>query len=150
MAPTELAGKREELTPEWRGSVWPSWRWFDQLFRDGDGLRMITIEEFTEGDALVVRAEIPGIDPDKDVQISVADGMLQITAERTEKEEKTGRHFHRSELRYGSFGRGIPLPKGVDGATVTAEYKDGMLEVRVPLPAGSTEVSTRRVPVVRK
>ncbi len=97
--------------------------------------------------ALVVRAEMPGIDPDKDVDITVSDGMLHISAERTEEEEKKGRHFHRRELRYGSFARSLPVPEGVDEQQISATYKDGMLEVRVPLPAAEAAKTARRVPV---
>lgn len=131
----------------WPFSMPPLMRSFDELFRDGWGRRMVAVEEFTEDGTLVVRAEMPGIDPDKDVDITVSDGMLHISAERTEEEEKKGRHFHRRELRYGSFARSLPVPEGVDEQQISATYKDGMLEVRVPLPAAEAAKTARRVPV---
>lgn len=124
----------EQSSSWWPVTGLPHWRTFDELFRDTQGRRLMAIDEFTEGDFFVVRAEIPGIDPDKDVEVMVKDGMLEIRAERTEKAEKEGRHFHRSELRYGSFARTIALPDGVDDTAVEASYKDGILEVRVPVP----------------
>jgi HSP20 family molecular chaperone IbpA len=70
--------------------AWPAQGWwsrFDGLFRDGEGRQMLRVEEFDQDGTMVVRAEMPGIDPDKDVEISVADGTLSIRAERSEEEE---------------------------------------------------------------
>ena len=144
-----------ERTPQatresWPAPLLPLWRGFDELFRDGWGRKMMAVEEFTEGDTLVVRAEMADIDPDKDVEITVADGMLHIAAERTDRKDTDGRHFHRRELRYGSFARSLPLPDGVDQSQIAASYRDGILEVRVPLPpVAHKEEATRRVPVTR-
>ncbi len=138
-----------EVVREWPFGMFPSWRTLDELFRDPDGHQLIKVEEFSEGGTLVVRAELPGIDPDKDVEISVADGMLHITAERREEEEKTERSFHRRELRYGSFARSVVLPEGTDESSVTATYNDGILEVRVPLPTEPPRDEARRVPIAR-
>ena len=131
----------------WQFPMLPLWRSFDEMFRDPMGRKSVAVEEFTEDGFLVVRAEVPGIDPDKDVDITVLDGLLTISAQRTEKEETTDRHFHRRELRYGSFARSIPIPDGVDEDKVTASYKDGILEVRVPLPEGKVTGTSRHVKV---
>lgn len=148
-----LESKEAHRSPQavreaWPFPLTPLMRSFDELFRDGWGRRMVAVEEFTEDGTMVVRAEMPGIDPDKDVNITISDGMLHINAERSEEQEKTGRHFHRRELRYGSFARSLPLPEGVDEQQVAASYKDGMLEVRVQLPAAAAKKG-RRVPVSR-
>jgi HSP20 family protein len=119
------------------------------MFRDLDSGQLIKVEEFTEDATLVIRAEIPGVDPEKDVEITVEGRMLHITAHRTEEEEKKERDFYRRELRYGSFERSIPLPEGADGQSVTATYGDGMLEVRIPLPEPEKQ-EARRVTVSRK
>lgn len=145
--------RKTDRAPQMAKEAWfpmlPLWRSFDELFRDGGGHRMVAVEEFTEDHTLVVRAEMPGIDPAKDVEITIADGMLNISAERTEEEEKSGRHFHRRELRYGSFSRSLSIPEGVDEDKIAASYKDGMLEVRVPLPASKTGEEPHRVEVTR-
>lgn len=133
----------------WPFSFAPLMRPFDDLLHDGWGRRLVAVEEFTEDGTLVVRAEMPGIDPEKDVEITISDGMLHICAERSEEEEKSGRHFQRRELRYGSFARSLPVPEGTDEGKITASYKDGMLEVRVPLPVAKAAESARRVPVSR-
>jgi HSP20 family protein len=87
----------------------------------------IRIEDYFDGDHYVVRAELAGIDPAKDVEITVGDGYLTIRAERTDKAEDK----HRSEFRYGSFSRTISLPAAADEDNVTADYRDGILTVTV-------------------
>jgi HSP20 family protein len=91
----------------------------------------------------VLRAELPGIDPEKDVEVSIENDMLTIRGERREEtKEKNRREFH-----YGSFRRTVSLPKGADADKITASYTDGVLEVRVPM---TTEVAqTVRIPVQR-
>lgn len=146
--------RHTDRTPEaarepWQFPMLPIWRSFDDLFRDGLGRKVVAVEEFTEDGTFVVRAELPGMDPEKDVEITVLDGLLTISAERTEKEETSERHFHRRELRYGSFVRSVAIPDNVDAEKVTASYKDGILEVRVPMPEGKAAETSRRVPVKR-
>ena len=133
------------------------WEWFDtsDLGRWFEGMRpfwggedRLRIEEELTDDTLVVRAELPGIDPDKDVQITVADGVMRIKAERRSetKEEKEG-HV-RSEFRYGSFERAMRVPQSTDVDDVKASYKDGILEVRVPYKA-TAEAQARTVAISR-
>ena len=66
---------------------------------------MIHVEEYREDGPLIVRADLPGIDPDKDVELTVASGMLHIEAQRREEEKREGKGFRRREVRYGSFSR---------------------------------------------
>jgi HSP20 family protein len=95
---------------------------------------LIRVEECQEDGMLVIRADLPGIDPDTDVELTVSDGMLHIEAERREEEKKEGKGYVRQELRYGSLSRSLPLPEGVTEADIAATYKDGVLEIRVPEP----------------
>ncbi len=107
----------------------------------------LKVEEYEDDGELVVRAEMPGIDPDEDVEITVADHRLHLRAERrteTTTEDKKG---FRSEFHYGSFERSIRLPVGATENDVTATYHDGILEVRIPVDAGG--VATKRIPVAR-
>jgi HSP20 family protein len=92
------------------------------------------IEEFRDGPAMVVRAELPGVDPEQDIDITVADGVLRLRAERRENTGDKAKDGYRSEFRYGSFSRDIPLPPGCRQEEVTASYRDGVLEVRIPVP----------------
>ncbi|WP_445154421.1 Hsp20/alpha crystallin family protein [Arthrobacter sp. Hor0625] len=120
-------------------------------FLDGD-LTMassIKVEQFQDGNTLVVRAEVPGIDPDKDVDVSVSDGMLHIKAEREEKTEHKSKTGYRSEFRYGSFVRSIALPAGAREEDITASYKDGVLEVRAPAPVAAPAETAKKIRIDR-
>jgi HSP20 family protein len=99
---------------------------------------LIQVEEFREDGTLVVRADLPGIDPDKDVEVTVSDGMLRIDAERHVEQVQEERDYVRQEVHYGSLSRSLPLPAGVTEAAISAAYRDGVLEVRVPAPKGET------------
>jgi HSP20 family molecular chaperone IbpA len=91
---------------------------------------LIKLEDEMEDGHYVLRAELPGIDPDKDVDITVRDGRLTIKAERTERKETKGR----SEFTYGSFVRSIPLPPGANEDDIKATYDKGILTVTVAVP----------------
>lgn len=103
----------------------------------------IRIEDFVEDGTYVLRAEMPGIDPDKDVAIDVAGDVLTIKGERQEEHKDRRRH----EFHYGSFSRSVTLPRHAKVDEVTAAYKDGVLELRVPLAGDQTE--SKRIPVQR-
>jgi HSP20 family protein len=107
----------------------------------------IKLEEFVDDDQMVVKAELPGIDPEKDVEITVDDGVLTISAQRrSDKSEKSDKGY-RTEFHYGSLVRQIRLPKGVSADAVSATYRDGVLEIRMPKP--SEEPTARRVQIER-
>ncbi len=105
------------------------------------------LEEFADGAHLVIRAELPGVDPDKDVQITIDNGLLTISGERRSeiKSDEKGRHF--TEMQYGSFTRTIPLPDGASDNDVTASYRDGILEVRVPLAEPARPKPANRITI---
>ena len=104
---------------------------------------VIRVDEFRDGDTEVIRAELPGIDLEKDVDITVSDGMLRISAERRTEEKTEEKGFSRRELRYGSMSRTLPLPEGVSESDITATYKNGILEIRIPLPERVESEPTR-------
>lgn len=109
----------------------------------------IKVEQYQDGDTLVVRAEVPGIDPDNDVDVSVSAGMLHIKVEREEKSEHKDKAGYRSEFRYGSFVRSVALPAGARDEDITASYKDGVLEVRAPAPATAPESAGKKIRIDR-
>ena len=80
---------------------------------------------------VMVTAELPGVNKE-DIKVSVHDNVLSITGERKYEKEEKGKKYHRVERAYGSFMRSFTLPEDADGTKVTAEYKDGLLNVRVP------------------
>jgi HSP20 family protein len=95
---------------------------------------LIRVDEYLDDGTLVIKAEIPGIDPDEDLTINVHEGILDLRAERKVAEDSEDQGYTRHEMRYGMFSRRLPLPEGVDASAVTAAYKDGILTVRVPVP----------------
>lgn len=93
--------------------------------------QMIRVEDYVEDGQYVLRAELPGVDPEKDVDITVEEGCLTVKAERREETKEA----HRSEFRYGAFSRSVTLPIGADEDDVAATYANGILEVRVGIKA---------------
>ncbi len=82
-------------------------------------------------DALIVEAELPGIEK-KDVQIEVRDGVLSISGERRYERDVKEENVHRIERAYGRFARSFVLPTNVDADKIKAKMKNGVLEVRLP------------------
>jgi hypothetical protein len=81
------------------------------------------------------------------IDVQVIDGNLCIRAERRSEEKVEGRNYRRSEVRYGSFSRVLPLPASAEESDISATYKDGVLEVRAPL---ASEPSTpSKIPINR-
>ena len=142
--------RRTERSPGWRRDWFPRrvLELFDapEGFFSGEGA--MHVEQFREGGALVVRAEVPGVDPDKDVEITVHDGLLEIRAERREETTAEGKEHYRSEFRYGMFSRSVPLPAGASESDIAASYRDGVLEVRVPVAEAAPE-SRKKIPISR-
>lgn len=146
--------RRQSRTPErsvefpdffgrspWSGLL-SSWEPFRELF-DETG---IPVEEYQEDGTHVVKAELPGIDPDEDVDITVQDGVLRIRAERRQEEKTDDKDYYRQEIRYGGFARNIPLPGGADEKDVKADYTDGVLTVRLPI---TEEKQRTKIPINR-
>ena len=104
--------------------------------------RPMRLEDFVEDGHYVIRAELPGIDPEKEVEVTVSNGILHIRAERRKETETE----HRSEFYYGVFSRHIPLPEGADEDDVTATYDKGILKVTVGLKE-KEKVTGRKIPV---
>lgn len=99
------------------------------------GTQPIKFEDYVKEGCYVLRAELPGIDPDNDVDITLSNGVLTIHAERREEQKEQ----QRTEFRYGSFTRSITLPSGVDENDVKASYDKGILEVDVKLAESRPE-----------
>lgn len=136
-----------------RGDVdWPEWfprRLFEwpEAWREVADLEPLRVEEFQEGGDLVVRAEMPGIDPEKDVEITVTDRTLHIKAERRQETKTEDKKGYRTEFRYGSFTRSVPLPVGATEDDVKASYTDGILQIRIPVNA--EQAAARKIPIAR-
>jgi len=82
-------------------------------------------------DAVVVKLETPGMDP-KDIQLQLHDGALTVKGEKKQEKEEKDERYHRVERSYGAFARSVRLPSAVDASKVTADYKNGVLTVKLP------------------
>lgn len=94
----------------------------------------------------VVRAEVPGVDPN-DFEISVSGDVLSISGEKKEESKERRGNVYRSERRFGSFRRSVRLPDAVDADKIEAEYDKGILTIRL---AKSEKAVGRRIPVSPK
>lgn len=114
---------------------------FDRLFEelvgrrqvlDESGLLAPAVDVLEDDQSVTVSAELPGLRKE-DVQIQFENGLLSISGEKCEESEKKGRTFHRVERRFGAFNRVFALPQGANVDKAEAEFKDGVLTIRMPL-----------------
>ena len=137
---------------------WSPFRELDRFKRDFDDLfdRFLggriahegqpagpALESFIENGKLIVRADLPGIDP-KDVEITARGDQLTIRGKRERTREDKGIDFIYCEVSYGSFERTMKLPANVKPDEIKASYRNGVLELTVPM---SEQSRIRKVPV---
>lgn len=102
---------------------------------------MVRIEESLDGPAYTLRAEVPGIDPAKDLTVTYHDGALRVQIRREDaRKDKAHSEFH-----YGLYGRTVALPAGVDEHSIHAAYHDGILEITAKVV--DEEQTYRKIPV---
>jgi HSP20 family protein len=106
------------------------------------------VEELEEDGCFVVRAELPGIEI-ANLDVRIREHALEIRARREQVRSATHHGTRHSEFRYGRYWRMLTLPAGARESEVAASYRDGILEVRVPLGGTSTADETR-VPVTTR
>ena len=106
--------------------------------KDGEKQEALTVAEWTPfidmvGDekSYLIKAELPGV-KEEEIKVGVQDNVLTISGERKYEKEEKGKKFHRFERAYGSFTRSFTIPKDSDGEKVSAEFKNGILKVRLP------------------
>ena len=80
---------------------------------------------------IIVRAEVPGIDP-KDLDVSIEGNTLKISGQKTTEKEETGEQFHRVERSFGSFSVSLGLPCEVQESNIEFEQKNGVLLLKIP------------------
>ncbi|HET7711102.1 MAG TPA: Hsp20/alpha crystallin family protein [Thermoanaerobaculia bacterium] len=81
-------------------------------------------------DKILVKVEVPGME-EKDLKVHYEDGLLSVSGER-QFERTDDRNYHRIERAYGSFVRTFSLPRSVDANRITANYRNGVLEIEIP------------------
>ena len=89
-------------------------------------------------DFMVVTAEMPGLEP-KDIKVTVREGILTIEGEKKQLEEEKDEKHYRMERSFGTFARSIRLPVAVDATKVTALFRNGLIEVKMPKLATTKE-----------
>ena len=89
------------------------------------------VDIYENGDSLVLKAELPGINPDE-VEIRVEDNTLYLKGERKFEKEVKEQNYHRVERSYGTFTRSFSLPNSIDADKVAANFKDGVLTLTMP------------------
>lgn len=102
-------------------------------FRGGEdlGISSLGLDVFETHDSFVIKAAMPGIDPN-DVDISVDDDVLTISGESQQKEESQDENYIRRELRYGSFQRSLRLPPTVNPEEAKVHFEHGILKLTLP------------------
>ena len=113
-------------------------RVFNDAYRSDEGLMtsgtwVPPVDIYQNGDhEVVIKAELPDMSRE-DIDITVDNGTLTIKGEKKLAQDVKEEQFHRIERRYGTFSRSFSLPQTVDTAKVGADYKNGVLTVRLPL-----------------
>ncbi len=108
-----------------------------RLGQTGDGQQSLVVADWSpsvdiseDDKEYLIKAELPEVKKE-DVKVTVENGVVSIRGERKFEKEEKNKKFHRVERSYGSFQRSFSLPEDADSSKVTAEYKDGLLQVRL-------------------
>ena len=128
-------------------------RAMDRLFEDfapnrsfrggGENAELTFPVDISENDSEVtVKAVLPGVKPE-DVEITVSEGVLTVRGQTRQETSEEKENYYRREIRFGSFARSIPLPARVSQDQADAEFKDGMLLIRLPKAEESRPKSIR-------
>lgn len=125
-------------------SIWDMDRWFEDFFRRpfpafaAPRLKMMEREEFApsvdifeEGNEVVVKAELPGMKKE-DIDITLTEDSITLSGEKKKETEEKKKDYYRWECSYGSFRRTFTLPAAVQRNKVKAEFKEGVLQIRMP------------------
>ena len=118
---------REEMDRLWEG--FPAFPRFRRLIEEPS---WPAVDVFERNGSLVVKADVPGMTA-KDIEVNVTEDGITISGARSEEKEVKEKDYYRSERTYGRFMRQVPLPAGADRDKAQATFKDGVLEISLPL-----------------
>ena len=104
---------------------------------------MPAVDVWETENELVLSFDLPGIPEDK-ISIELDDNVLTVSGERARETQADGDRFYRYERRFGAFSRSVTLPQGVNEDSIKADYRSGVLEIRVPKPE---EQKPKRIPL---
>ena len=91
------------------------------------------VDIYDEGDTIVIKAELPGVDK-KDIEVDLKDHVLTLKGERNYENEVKEDNYYRKERAFGRFNRSFTLPADVDPEKIKADFKDGVLKIDIPKP----------------
>ena len=121
----ELSSLRREMEDLWENLAG------EREFLPMRGEWMPALDVSETKDSLIVKAEVPGMEP-KDIDISLTGDLLTLKGEKKQKTEEKKENFHRIETRYGAFSRTIRVPVSVDSDKIEASYDNGVLKIVLP------------------
>lgn len=130
----------------WQTPRWPAWdmfKDFDVPFARASSLPQVDVSETNS--AYEVSAELPGVE-EKDMDVSISDGMLVIKGEKRDEREKKAKDYHLTERSYGEFRRSFRVPDNVEPDKITASFSKGVLKVSLPKSKKTTS-KERSIPV---
>lgn len=117
--------------------------WLDRSRVEAAMMWEPAIECHVEAGNLIVKADLPGIDP-KDVNVSLLGTQLTIEGERKREKAEAGEGYMYRELPYGKFTRVLTLPEGIDADKIKTAYKNGVLEISMPMPP---QMVSKKIPI---
>ncbi len=121
-----------------RGSFYRPFMQMPEAWNLGDVSPTVDVNE--DEKAFRVAVELPGMD-DKDIDVTLSEGLLTIRGEKKQEQEEKGKEFYRKERTFGSFRRALPIPGDVDETKIEASFKKGVLTILLP----KTEEARRKV-----
>ncbi len=116
---------------------------FDEMEEGGNEALIPAIESYLKDGNLVVRADMPGLEP-KDIDVTILGNVLMVKGERRNEKEVKKDDYLRREVSYGSFERRMSLPEGAATDKVKAMFKNGVVEISLPM---AKEAVAKKIPV---
>jgi HSP20 family protein len=109
------------------------WPRLPSLLRRSGGVSLVVpeLDVRENGKAFVIEAELPGVE-EKDVTVTLANGLLTIKGEKKDEREEKGETYYRAERSFGSFERSLRLPDTIDDSRVEARFEKGVLKITAP------------------
>ncbi len=143
----EMRNEMERLFDSFMGRGWGR---MPTAFRGGEGTTMVmpTMDIKETDKELVVEAELPGME-DKDVNVTIREGVLTIKGEKKSEREEKEQDYHLTERSYGKFERSFRLPDTIDEDNIAAHFDKGVLKVRMP-KRPETARSEKTIPISNK
>ncbi len=136
---TAMRAEMDQVFENFLGRGWPS---LPNLMKSSDESLVVPSMDIREnGSEIVIEAELPGME-EKDIDVSLKNGMLTIKGEKRSEEEKKDDDYHLTERRYGSFQRSFRVPETVNEDKIDAHLEKGVLHVKMakkPEAAGTAK-----------